>query len=567
MRQAHSRTALLLIPILYSCYSCGPEVDDDVVAQVDDVEITVEDLLRFKGDMPDLLLSEEEGIDELREYLQSVIDLELLLLEARVQGLDRQEDFVQRLEEEWENKLLATYEQREIQEKVKIDLPREELRQRWKKHRWSRMLKLARIRLESRADAAETARQLELGASFEQLARERSIDAETAGRGGLLEPFFGRGNFEELGLPLEVADAVFELEVGQTSRPLETAKGFELFKVVEEKPAPASYFLVFTQGAHREAYKARRKSLLVELAEQFNVQLDPDGLAALMGHGVSAGDSLRLPPEEKARLLCTFDGGRLTLTDFAEHYNDYNPRDLARADSAGIAGYIYHLLLPEYLPKLAIRRGELADEEELVRWKEAKRRTMLVDLVREREVLRHVDLSDTALRQYYAEHPDSFVREAQYQVVEILAATRQEADELLGQIRGGGDMEELAARHSLRHGADKSRGHLHMHSTDRRLYGEVLDAVAEAEPGAVTGPVEIGAAEGRQTGFSVFKVEEQIEAGLKPFELVKEQVRYWSQTQQEARLYSEFIARLRQKHAGRIVILEDHLAAHAKAGS
>ena len=64
-----------------------------------------------------------------------------------------------------------------------------------------------------------------------------------------------------------------------------------------------------------------------------------------------------------------------------------------------------------------------------------------------------------------------------------------------------------------------------------------------------------------------YKVEEQIEAGLKPFELVKEQVRYWSRTQQEARLYSELIARLRQKHAGRIVILEDHLAAHAKAGS
>ena len=562
LRWADSRFALLLLPILqFSYHGCGPTVDDQVVAQVDDVEITFEDLLQFKGDMPPVLLSEETGTDELREYLESMIDLELLLLEARLQGLDRQETFVQRLEEEWENKLLATYEQREVQDHVKSDLPAEEVQQRWKEHKWSRMLKLARIRLENRVDAAETARQLELGTSFEQLARERSIDAATAGRGGLLEPFFGRGNFEKLGLPLEVADALFRLEVGQTSRPLATAEGFELFKVVEQKPAPANYYLVFTQGAHREAYRARRKALMVELAEQFNVQLDPVGLAALIAHGASAGDSLRLVPGEEGQLLCTFDGGQLALADFAEHYNDHDPGDPVRADSTGIAGYIYHLLLPQHLPRLAIRRENLASEEKLLRWKEAKKRAMLVDLVREREVVRHVDLSDAALQQYYEEHRDSFVRKGQYQVLEILAPTRQEAGELLSRIRGGSDMEELAARHSLREGARKSRGHLHMHFTDRWQYGELFDAVVEAKPGTVTGPVEITAGGGSQTGFSLFKVVERIEAGPKPFELVKEQVRYLLRTHKKARLFNELIARLRQKHAARMVVFEDHLAA------
>ena len=68
---------------------CGDTADNNVVARVDTAEITVEDLLRFNGDMPALLRSEEEGVQVWRDYLDSMVDMELMLLEARKQGIDQ----------------------------------------------------------------------------------------------------------------------------------------------------------------------------------------------------------------------------------------------------------------------------------------------------------------------------------------------------------------------------------------------------------------------------------------------------------------------------------------------
>ena len=73
---------LLFIIIVAGCGSNEP--NPDVVAQVESVEITIDDLLRFRADTPAVLRSEKEGVGELREYLDSMIDMELMLTKARL---------------------------------------------------------------------------------------------------------------------------------------------------------------------------------------------------------------------------------------------------------------------------------------------------------------------------------------------------------------------------------------------------------------------------------------------------------------------------------------------------
>ena len=77
LRSISTLAALILI-------QCGSpsDVADNVAARVGDKEITREDLTLFAAETPALLRSEAAGIDAAKDYLQTLIDMELMLVEA-----------------------------------------------------------------------------------------------------------------------------------------------------------------------------------------------------------------------------------------------------------------------------------------------------------------------------------------------------------------------------------------------------------------------------------------------------------------------------------------------------
>ena len=168
-----------------SCSGPDPEPGGDVVAQVADQVITAKALQQFQIDIPALLRSEKEGVEGLRDYLDSMIDMELMLLEARERGLDQGVGFERQLQREWRQKLSFEFLVREV--KNQSDVPFEELRERFRKSKWNRLLALARIRTKTEAEAIQALREAEGGKPFEQVALERSIDDATARQGGVIK--------------------------------------------------------------------------------------------------------------------------------------------------------------------------------------------------------------------------------------------------------------------------------------------------------------------------------------------------------------------------------------------
>ena len=75
--------AVVCLFFITAC-SSPPQIDKSVVARVGEVDITFADLQRFKNSVPALLLSEKEGVEALDEYLQTMVDMELLLLEHHI---------------------------------------------------------------------------------------------------------------------------------------------------------------------------------------------------------------------------------------------------------------------------------------------------------------------------------------------------------------------------------------------------------------------------------------------------------------------------------------------------
>ena len=547
--QAKVIRAIGCLSLFAACSS--PPVDKSVVARVGEVDITFEDVLRFKGTMPAVLLSEKEGVDALDEYLQAMIDMELLLLEA--QPLVADSSFVEKWVLAREKKLFEEFIKLEIQDK--IDLPQEEIKRQWSESKWSRLLKLARIRSASADEAEQVLRQLAGGTPFAELSGPHLTHRQEGRHQGVLESYFGRGNIDALGVPLEVAETIFDLAKGEVSTPLAVGDYYDLYKVLDERPAPASYYLVFSQGALLAAHSERRRALVAELMQAHEVELDARAVVNLAAQ-VAAGTVADMDP---AGVLGRYDGGQITQADFNALYPKVSRVARVRADSSGLDEFVRFYLVPEVLFPLEIERRGLAQEPQIVNWLERKKRAMLVDELRARRVEARVDLSEEALRSYYEANLHRFMEDQTLEVREILVATRTEAESLAAQLQAGADMGKLAAQHSIRQG--HATGSFHLHSFDRVAFGELLTAALEAEVGLLSGPIEITATHHRQGGFSLFEVLHKTAAALKPYDEVEKQVSYWWTKEEENRLYGELIGYLREKHAAHISIYRDHLAA------
>ena len=364
--------AIGCLSLIAACSS--PPVDKSVVGRVGEVDITFEDVLRFKGTMPALLLSEKEGVDALDEYLQAMIDMELLLLEA--QPLADDSSFVKKWALVREKKLFEEFIKLEIQDK--IGLSQEEIKRQWSESKWSRLLKLARIRSATADEAEQVLRQLEGGTAFAELSGPHLTHRQDGQHQGVLESYFGRGNLDDLGVPLEVAEVIFDLAKGEVSAPLVVGDYYDLYKVLDERPAPASYYLVFSQGALLAAHGERRRALVAELMQAYEVELDARAMVDLAAQ-VAAGMVADMDP---TGVLGRYDGGQITQADFNALYPKVSRVAHVRADSSGLDEFVRLYLVPEVLFPLEIERHGLAQEPQIVDWLERKKRAMLVDELR-----------------------------------------------------------------------------------------------------------------------------------------------------------------------------------------
>lgn len=536
----------LSLVIIAACSS--PQDDTSIVARVGEVAITFEDLQSFKSDMPPLLLSEREGVAAFDEYLQAMVDMELLLLETQERQIDSDPDFIEQWEQEREKKLFQEFVKLEIQDK--IDLPQEEIQRQWGESKWNRLLKLARIRSGTADEAAQALRALENGT----LSGQPLSPPQQGNLQGELNSYVGRNTIEEFGISLDVAEVLFELAKGEISEPLKVETGYDIYKVLDERPAPASYYLIFSQGTLMAAFGERRRALITELMREYNVELDPHSIAELAT--IVAQDNVDTIDAEG--ILGRYDGGQITLADFLALYPKVRRVASVGTDSSGIDEFVRLYLVPEVLFPVAIERRGLAQEPAISDWLRAKKRAMLIEELRRRDVEEHVDLSEEVLRRYYEANLHRFMEDREVAVQEILVATQEEAEALAARIRAGEDMAALAASHSIRQGSDEGR--FHIHSFERVVFGELLTEALAAEVGVLTGPVAITETPHRQGGFSLFKVLEKTPEKPKPYDEVVKQVRYWWTKEEENRLYNELIDRLRKKHAAQISIYEDHLA-------
>ena len=400
---------LVLMVILLT--ACAQDHKGTAVATVGTGEITAEELRHFVRRLAPSLVSDEAGQRAREDYLQTLVDREIALLEAYEKGLDQAPDLLKTLDEKKREHLLSLYRDKEILPQIQVS--EEEIRQFFDQQDMARERRTTAILVRTREQAQQIRAQLEAGSDFGELARTHSLDTWSALREGELG-FVTRAAAERLlGIPVEVFDT---LGTGQVSPPLRRGRNYHLIRFLADRPTDLQ--------THRESIKTqlqeeKQRALEEEqadtLAREFNWQRASAGTTLLKDKGAALGESgkLQLTDQEKRMPLFTYEGGAISLADYMAVLRQHR----IRAPRALLDSVFISLLGRRFLQKPALfvaaaERLGLSEDPEVVKWVEKTRQELLVRGIRQREVIDQIAIDEADVRQFYDENGAMFRRES-----------------------------------------------------------------------------------------------------------------------------------------------------------
>lgn len=273
MRRPVKALAVSFLALTLGSASLSAAEPDDVVAKVGDAVITEADIAFAAQDLGQELQRFPPA--QWRQLLLDVmVDMELLALAAKKDGLDQDPEFKKQLEFLELRALRNAY----LGQKINSMITDEDVKAAYDKEyadfEGTEEINARHILVKEKAEAEAIIKELDGGADFVELAKEKSTGPSGPGGGDL--GFFGKGQM----VPAFEA-AAFELEKGAyTKEPVETQFGWHIIKLEDkrrqEKPALDAVEANLRQQLMRERYDAR----MTELKDEYQIEILDEKLAS-----------------------------------------------------------------------------------------------------------------------------------------------------------------------------------------------------------------------------------------------------------------------------------------------
>lgn len=540
----------LSLGLLLGCLAmtCQDPGATNRVAQVGDRAITIAQYKAFYADLPKRLRSKKPEIEGHQEHLQSLIDKELLLLEAKATRLDRDPVFVRHQRKFLDRGIVGQFN-RELLENIKVN--EDELRAFFVETGRNRELMLQFLKFPSRQEAFQALEQIRAGADFAHFRRD---DAKLA---PLLRNLEGKFVPRDRIHPA-LQDVIFSLKLNEVSEPLRFGNTGFLVKVTAERSVPFADYAA-SEGLHglfREwIFPRERERRLQELSQKYRPMAAPDGLKRFFQEAEAAGwDGI-----SREVVLYEYDGGTITAGRLLDQLANRGKAGVDLSDTSLVMSFLRDVVMVEEL--VLTEAGHLGIDAPIrARFAENSDRALAEELLN-RVVEKPVSVTREEVKTYFEDNYELF-RGAEFsQVQEILVATEAEADTLLQQLHDGADFALLAAAHTLRSAGKNSGGKFHFHAYEKPLYKGLVEAAAKAPVGELQGPVPV------EGGYSLFTVlsRERVERSLDD-RRVEFKVRTVVKKIKQNRRFDDFIVQLRDKYADQVQVFESNLRLVAATG-
>ncbi len=271
----------LLVPGVALSQSAPEEGESaaGVVAVVDGVAITEDELNFAAEDLAQDLSAIPPA--ERRAFVVSVlIDMKLMANAARELDLDQTDVFERRLRYLEERALRRAYFATEINASVTQEAVQAAYDAFVAGLSQEEELRARHILVATLEDARNVRAEIDAGRPFEDVAREKSTGPSGPSGGDL--GFFGRGRMVK-----EFEDAVFALEVGEVSDPVQTQFGWHVIKLEERRQSEPPAFEQVAGQLRQQLLIDEFESRVSELKQSAQIEITDPALAAAFAQTLS----------------------------------------------------------------------------------------------------------------------------------------------------------------------------------------------------------------------------------------------------------------------------------------
>ena len=550
-----TRVRLLAPAVLAAVLSgCGP--DEVVLARVGDAEITEAGLEKFVDRLPDHLVSDQEGIEADRDHLQSMVDQELLMLEALSRGLDTIATVARQMEDEERAYLSGRFNREVIAPKVEVG-PKE-IERAFHDMGFDRERLLQRIVVRgSERDAQDVFERLKSGADFAALVREHAANDARIDSTGTIG-WVGVPGLKRLRVP---QGEFLSLPVGTPALLPLSPLVWQIIRFEQDREVPIQlYDDDVGKLLYREQWWRRTEEEVELLRRSQDVRFHPEGVRALIERAEARQPELT--PEQAGQPLFTWAGGNpVTAADFVDRVRKM-ARSSAVADSALIRSIAERELLYPRLFAFEARERGWHEDEAFEEWWSRTRAGILLDHLMKIEVVDHLVFSEEDVRGYFEANREVFRAAETARIEEVHAKDEALAREWRDEIEAGAEFAEILRRPgAASHGIHKRGGKMILQPHLTESFPELVEAAFSAPLGQLQGPLYLE----RVDSHAILRVLEREGSRLRTFEEARAAAEQHLRVRRRESLVSGLFESLRERYGNRIQVFEDRLEQrHAK---
>jgi peptidyl-prolyl cis-trans isomerase C len=276
------RKILLLFVALIFVASCskGGGIQGSYVVKIDGTTLTKEDVQTEMNSLPEMAKQFFQGPEGTSRFVDELVKKEMLYLEAKKRGLDKDKEFERKVEEYKKITLINELLQKEIEAKSKVS--EKDAEDYYNSHKDDFMMHtqvmLSQIVVQNEGDARKAFDRVRNGEDFAKVAAEVSTDKKSAKSGGSM------GWFKKGALAPEIDEVVFKLRKGEIGMPVKLKDGIHIFKVTDVKGTVVEYDKVkglIMQRLTAEKEKSSFDQFVDNLKKNYKVEINKDEVAKL----------------------------------------------------------------------------------------------------------------------------------------------------------------------------------------------------------------------------------------------------------------------------------------------
>lgn len=270
---------VVLTALVILCMSCAKEEDGQALARIGGEVVTLQDLKARLEGMPPFVQDQLGTPEGRKRLLNAIVEEEIIVRDALSRGLDKSASFKEEMARRRRDALVKLYYERVIEA---ASAPEAAAVARYYEDNIAEFttpesIRARHILVGTESEVRRVRRDLEGGADFGDLARERSLDSTTKDREGVIPGEIRRGeSIKALGNLPELVEVCFQLEAGELSQPVKTEKGYHIVRVDMRNPETVrSMDEVRDDIVSRLTYENRnavRDSILTDLKAEYKVE-------------------------------------------------------------------------------------------------------------------------------------------------------------------------------------------------------------------------------------------------------------------------------------------------------